>query len=284
MFGFLKKKEAGNGYGLRLVDYVNPQDSVLQIASKEVVSCREDDRIIDVLASMLAGVRRMPVLGETGEIKGIVSSTDVLDFIGAGEKGKLFTNTGLSAIVKKIMSPCSQYLSATDSIPVALEFFKAHGMPIQPIASQKNLHAVISESDMVNIISRPTGMRVSHVMSQKPFMITEDYAIFDVAKMLCRGPYRRLPVVSKGVATGIVTPHDILSYLNRNESLNSIRLELSPIKSIMSKEVSHVSPEADVHEAVKIMKLKKVSGLPVVNEDMDMLGMLTKKDIIRIMH
>jgi len=284
MFGFFRKKESGNGYGLRLRDYVNPQDSVLQIASKEVVSCQEDDRVIDVLASMLSGVRRMPVLGENGEIKGIVSSTDVLDFIGAGEKNRLFTNTGLSATVKKIMSPCTQFLSATDSIPVALEFFKLHGKPMQPIASQKALQAVISESDMVNIISRPTGMKVSSVMSQKPFMVTEDYAIFDVAKMLCRGPYRRLPVVSKGVVTGIVTPHDILSYLNRNEALNSLKLELSPIKPIMAREVSHVRPEADVHEAVKLMKLKKVSGLPVVNEDMDLVGMLTKKDIIRIMN
>ena len=137
---------------------------------------------------------------------------------------------------------------------------------------------------MVNIITRPTGMSVSQVMSGKPFTVTEDQTIFDVAKMLCRGPYRRLPVVNKSVVTGVVTPYDILSYLNRNESLNSLRLQVSPIKSIMNKGVSHVSPEADVHEAVKAMKVKKVSGLPVVNEDMDILGMLTKKDIIRIMN
>ena len=185
MFSFLRKPKE-SGCGLFLKNFAEPQDSILRISSKEVVSCNENDRIIDVLASMLSGVRRVPVLGEQGEVMGIVSATDVLSFIGGGEKGKLFTNTGLSATVKKIMESDVHCLAETDSIPVALEFFKTNGKPIHPVISQKKLHSVVSESDIVNLVSKPTGMKVSQVMSAKPIVIQEDYPVRDVVH-ICFG-------------------------------------------------------------------------------------------------
>jgi len=282
MLGFLRKKKEA-GCGLFLSSFAEPQDPVLKISSREVVCCREDDRIIDVLASMLAGVRRMPVVAEDGEVKGIISATDVLSFMGGGDKSKFFTNTGLSATVKKIMESGVECLSDSDSITVALEFFKTKGKPVHPVASQKKLHSVVSETDLVSIVSKPTGVQVSGIMSQKPMVIHEDYPIRDVAKMLCRGPYRRLPVVNNGVVMGIVTPYDILSHLNRNGALNTLAFEAGPVKAVMNKDVVSIHPGADVYEAVKAMKVRKVSGLPVVNEDADLVGVVSKRDIIQAM-
>ena len=282
MFGFLKKSRPA-GCGLFLSSFADPQDPVLKISSREVVCCREDDRVIDVLASMLAGVRRIPVVAEDGEVKGIVSATDVLSFMGAGEKNKLFSNTGLSATVKKIMENGVECLSDSDSMSVALEFFKSKGKPLHPVASQRKLHSVVSETDLVSIVSKPTGVPVSGIMSQKPMVIHEDYPVRDVAKMLCRGPYRRLPVVNNGVVMGIVTPYDILSHLNRNGALNMLAFEAGPVKAVMNRDVASIHPGSDVYDAVKAMKVRKVSGLPVVNEDADLVGMVSKRDIINAM-
>jgi predicted transcriptional regulator len=282
MLGFLRKSRPA-GCGLFLSSFAEPQDPVLKIASREVVCCREDDRIIDVLASMLAGVRRIPVVAEDGEVMGIVSATDVLDFMGGGEKNRLFTNTGLSAAVRKIMEGHVECLSDSDSMTVALEFFKSKGKPVHPVASQRKLHSVVSETDLVSIVSKPTGVPVAGIMSQKPMVIQEDYPIRDVAKMLCRGPYRRLPVVNNGVVMGIVTPYDILSHLNRNGALNTLAFEAGPVKAVMNRDVASIHPGADVYDAVKAMKIRKVSGLPVVNEDADLVGMVSKRDMIQAM-
>jgi len=283
MFEFLRKKQQAGGCGLFVSNFMDPQESVLKIASKEVIFCGEEDRVIDALAYMLGGIRRIPVVGESMEIKGIVSSTDVLDFIGGGDKHKLFTNTGLSATIKKIMSQDVQCVLESDSLPVALEIFKASGKPIHPVASQRKLSAVVSESDLVNIISKPTGVRVSSIMSGKPITAQESQSVYDVARMMCRGPYRRLPVAKNGIVTGIVTPHDILAHLNRKEALNMLNFEHTPVKEIMNKDVAFASPGMDVHEVVREMKAKKVSGMPVMDEDMNLVGMITKKDIIRAM-
>jgi CBS domain-containing protein len=283
MLGFLRKKPREAGCGLSLNNFAGYDEPVLKIASTNVVCCQEGDRVIDVLAAMLSGTRRVPVVDGNGNLSGIVSATDVLDFMGGGEKGRFFTNTGLSAAVRKIMETDVSFLTDKDSIPVALEFFKSNGKPVHPVTSGSALHSVVSESDIVNLISKPTGVKVSQVMSAKPITIHEDYPVRDVAKMLCRGPYRRLPVVNNGVVMGIVTPHDILSHLNRNEALNTLAFESGPIKAVMNKDVAYVSPEADVYDAVRAMKVRKVSGMPVVDEDMDLVGMLSKRDIIEAM-
>jgi CBS domain-containing protein len=89
--------------------------------------------------------------------------------------------------------------------------------------------------------------------------------------------------VNKGVLTGIVTPYDILSHLNRNESLNGLKSDLSPIKAVMNKNVASIQPKADICDAIRLMKVRKVSGLPVVDEDMDVLGMISKRDMIQVM-
>ncbi len=281
MLGFFRKKE--NASGLQLANLIGLQDSVMKIASKEVTFCTENDRIIDALATMLGGIRRLPVVNDAGEITGIVSSSDVLDFIGGGEKSKLFTNTGLSAVVKKIMSPNVQCLSSTDSIPVALEIFRMNGKPMHPVAENRKLSAVLSESDITHLVSKRCGVPVSAIMTRKPVYAQEDHSVFDVAKMLCRGPYRRLPVVNNGVVTGIVTPHDILAHLNRNGVLNMLSFEHGPVKAVMNKRIAVISPENDVSDAVALMKIRKASGLPVVDEDADLVGMVTKRDIINAM-
>jgi CBS domain-containing protein len=89
--------------------------------------------------------------------------------------------------------------------------------------------------------------------------------------------------VNNGAVTGIITPYDILSHLNRNEALNMLAFESGPIKGIMNKDVAYVSPGADVYDAVRVMKVKKVSGLPVVDEDAELVGMVSKRDIIEAM-
>ncbi|MEM5812204.1 MAG: CBS domain-containing protein [Candidatus Aenigmatarchaeota archaeon] len=280
---FRKKQTQESGCGLNITNFANPGDSVLRIASRGVLYSSENSGVIDALGYMLSGIRRLPVVDENERLTGIVSTTDVLDFIGGGEKHKLFSNTGLSAKVRKIMSPCIHFVSATDSIPVALEIFKESGKPIQPVMEDKKLVGVITETDIVNLMSKRTGVKVSDIMTRKPITVDRNKSVYDVARMLCRGPYRRLPVVNNGVLLGIVTPYDILSHLNSKEALNMLRFENSPIKEIMRKDVAYIRPDADIYEAVAMMKIKKVSGLPVVDEDADLLGMITKRDIINAM-
>jgi len=54
-------------------------------------------------------------------------------------------------------------------------------------------------------------------------------------------------------------------------------------KEVMTKKLMTVEPHAKIIEVIKLMVEHKVTGLPVVTEDMGLLGMVTEKDILKIL-
>lgn len=53
-------------------------------------------------------------------------------------------------------------------------------------------------------------------------------------------------------------------------------------KDIMTKEVVIVWPETSVKETLKLMLANEVSGIPVVERDMTLVGIVTEKDLLRL--
>ena len=54
-------------------------------------------------------------------------------------------------------------------------------------------------------------------------------------------------------------------------------------KDIMKKNVITVGRDTPIHEAIKILVDNKITGLPVVNDDMMLAGIISEKDILRIL-
>lgn len=52
-------------------------------------------------------------------------------------------------------------------------------------------------------------------------------------------------------------------------------------KDVMTSPVISVEPDASVLEAIRIMLQRRVSGLPVINKEGRVVGMLTKGDLLR---
>lgn len=55
------------------------------------------------------------------------------------------------------------------------------------------------------------------------------------------------------------------------------------VQNIMIKDVYTVSPDTSIVSAMKLLLEKKISGLPVVDDDNKLLGILTEKDMLDIL-
>ena len=52
-------------------------------------------------------------------------------------------------------------------------------------------------------------------------------------------------------------------------------------KDIMTQSVLYVKPSTPVHKAMKILVENNISGIPVVDDDMTLVAIISEKDILR---
>ncbi len=55
-------------------------------------------------------------------------------------------------------------------------------------------------------------------------------------------------------------------------------------KDIMTQNVISVKQEAPIYEAMELMRKKDITGMPVVEDDMTLVGVITEKDILRMFY
>jgi CBS domain-containing membrane protein len=53
-----------------------------------------------------------------------------------------------------------------------------------------------------------------------------------------------------------------------------------PVSEVMTKDVVSVHPDADIHEAVRLLSDKGIGGLPVVDDRNEVVGVVTEADVL----
>ena len=127
------------------------------------------------------------------------------------------------------------------------------------------------------------GWISSHVIS-----VDEETSMMKAYVLMKENNIRRLPVVQKGKLVGIVTDTDLkeacpstattLDIYEINYLLSEIK-----VKESMSKDVIYVKPDETVEFAAILMLENKISGLPVVNDQHNLIGVITQTDIFKAM-
>lgn len=247
----------------------------LEIASRKVKTCNRTDRIQKVAGLMLEkpAYRRLPVLYK-GKFYGIVTITDVLEFL-------CRKAPTLSSPISRIAETDVVKLSRKDSVKKALRTMDRRNLGGCPIVDGKELLGMVSESDFARMIDRRTGKKVEEAMSH-PAVVRGHWPVRDVAQIMCRGAFRRMPVVEKGILLGMVAPYDILRHLDRKSRLGKLHSEKTPVSRILGTKLATIGPKADIRQAVERMEKNGVGGLPV-EEDQELLGLITERDILEVM-
>jgi CBS domain-containing protein len=61
------------------------------------------------------------------------------------------------------------------------------------------------------------------------------------------------------------------------------RNKMPSVQEFMTKEVVSVKKDAPVYDALVLLRKHNVTGLPVVDDDMNLIGVITEKDVLRLL-
>jgi nucleotide-binding universal stress UspA family protein/CBS domain-containing protein len=109
-------------------------------------------------------------------------------------------------------------------------------------------------------------------MTKHPVTATPHENLATIAAKMHAGGFRCVPVVSDGAPVGIVTDRDIRQHNGHLDQTEAFKA--------MSEKLITVTPTTDIRDAARLLREKKIGGLPVL-EDGKLTGVITTCDVLQ---
>ena len=131
-------------------------------------------------------------------------------------------------------------------------------------------------------------MLVRHYMSRNVVTIDADDSMQHAISLMKEHNIRMLPVMKNGELVGIVSDGD----LKRASASDATTLDVHEIlyliskikiKDIMTKSPITVHPDCTTEETAQILMEKKISGVPVLDSADEIVGIITKEDLFKLL-
>ena len=271
---------------------------ILALASSPVVSVAEDAAIKDAVQVMAEkGFRRLPVVGrEHMKVVGIITATDVLDYLGGGPKHELMASKHGDDLAAALSEPvlsiatrevvCAKLDDKLEKAITLMVEARVGGLPV--VDEEGRLWAILTERDVVKALAgRLTGAKVAELMTPEPVVIGPDAAVLEAMRTMVSKGFRRLPVVGgPGELLGIITSMDVIRLLDRavREGGLGPGVLKARVLDVCAREVVVVGPDEDVGKAAELMEQHGIGGLPVVEPGTGRLvGIITERDFFKLL-
>lgn len=270
---------------------------VMAIATREVISVPQTMSIIDAVETMTrCGFRRLPVVDAgTRRLRGIVTSGDVINFLGGGDKFNLVQvkhdGNLLAAVNESIRSIMTQQvvtLPDTATINEAIQVIQEKmtgGIPI--VNPEGVLEGIVTERDVMTVLANErVTLKVEEIMSRSLRVTEPGCPIGRVTRDMTQHRFRRLPVVSDDVLYGIITTTDIMKYLGSKKVFDQLvtgdvdEVMSLPVRNLISGNLFTITPEKSVNQAAREMVDRNVGALPVI-ESARLIGLVTEFDLVK---
>lgn len=146
--------------------------------------------------------------------------------------------------------------------------------------AEGRIRAVLRRQDACALV-------VADVMTANPDVLHLGDNLRAAVECFRRGRYRRLPVLDAHERlVGIITDRDIRQALNSPFVLHErwqdeMLLNQVLVDVCMTPDPVTVHPETPLYEAARLMRTRKIGGLPVLDDAGKLIGIVTETDLLR---
>ncbi len=126
---------------------------------------------------------------------------------------------------------------------------------------------------------------VRDIMSTDLVTITPEESLAEALLRMRRHDVRRLLVTDESGLVGIVTDRDVRlaadsPFLDETPAEAFQKLAEHRVADIMTTSLTTIEPQAPIVDAAKLVQVARVGGLPVVDDNDNLVGIVTRTDLI----
>jgi CBS domain-containing protein len=283
---------------LKVHPFKKHDGEIVQIAKTEVVTVASTTPVYDTIQTMSKRkLRRIPIASPaTRLLEGMVTATDIVDYLGGGQKfdiiqerfhGNVFK--AINEAIRIIMNKKVVSIKSSAKISEAIDAMVKTRVGSMPVVDDENhVKAIITERDVVNLFAdKLSGATVSQIMSRDAVTALVKTTIFEAEKTMVAEGFRRLPILMEGKVVGIITAMDIIRFFGSGQAFTYLRSGTitqvlnTPALEIASKQLVTIQPNEDIGQAARVMKTKGIGSLPVVKDE-KLVGIVTERDFFKL--
>jgi CBS domain-containing protein len=154
-----------------------------------------------------------------------------------------------------------------DEVHSILKDKKVSGVPV---LKDGKVVGIVSRA---NLLKNPEEEQLALLMTRNPLTIEPHVDITVASKILLENNIRRLPVVEDGKLVGILSVADIIAVLADMNITEHVGQYLNPVSV-------PVWTDTPLNVVARIMELAKTKAVPVIDSHLEVVGIITDRDII----
>lgn len=155
------------------------------------------------------------------------------------------------------------------------------------VETLENQLAIEARARRVLKTSAVCCLTATQVMTPDPGVAHLGDSLQTVLMRFAEGGFRRLPVLDEsGALVGIITDRDVRLAINsplvmherwQDETL----LEQTQVDVCMTPDPIFAAPETPVYELARVMRTRKIGGLPILEDGEQLVGIVTETDLLK---
>jgi CBS domain-containing protein len=174
-----------------------------------------------------------------------------------------------------------------ETVQKAVAMLIEHNISGLPVAYQGHLEGMLSEKDLLRLLYE--GQYLPGLVEDYMTCHVTSFDVEDKVSMiyphLTLHSFRRVPILYHSRLAGMVTRADLVRVLLERLRPSCNATDSSGKSQLLAEDAMKaglltVFPDAPLYKAMDLIARHHVTGLPVVDEGMNLLGVITEKDIL----
>lgn len=276
-----------------ILNQQNAGNDIMQIKhySSPVVSVHKGATLDQVLLKMQLNHIKTTLVTLEEKPVGIITETDIVKFL-ESRSTKALDEIPVAEVMKdKVISIADGQQDQLNQCAQRMQIFKIGAVII--VDDDGKIMGITTKTDITNAYSMmyPRMFKVKDFMTKKVTTCRKSDSILYALNMINKNGISRLVVTDKfGRPQRIVSRNTFLKHANNFKKgsrktadyWNPTKLDSSiPLEKILNDDLLVVDLEDDLAEAASMMIKNLISGIPVIDKKGNLVGIVTKSDIVR---
>ena len=131
-------------------------------------------------------------------------------------------------------------------------------------------------------------MTLEKIMSKSVVTVEMDDSLEMVKEIFDNAHFHHVLVVGSGKLFGVISDRDLLKALSPNigtiaETSKDALILNKKAHQIMTRKPVTLAPNAGIYDAVKIFNNNNISCIPVVDDEHNLVGLISWRDILKVL-